>query len=61
MQVAGLEPARSRLREILSLLCLPIPPYLHIIYTLVNAFVCRTSFYTAETLTRYTFSHCQTF
>ena len=28
MQVAGLEPARSCLREILSLLCLPIPPYL---------------------------------
>ena len=29
MRVAGLEPARSCLREILSLLCLPIPPYPH--------------------------------
>lgn len=28
MQVAGLEPARGHPREILSLLCLPIPPYL---------------------------------
>ena len=27
MRVAGLEPARGRPREILSLLCLPIPPY----------------------------------
>ncbi len=34
MQVAGLEPARGRPREILSLLCLPIPPYLHIVYKL---------------------------
>ena len=27
MRVAGLEPARDCSREILSLLCLPIPPY----------------------------------
>ena len=26
VRTAGLEPARSNLREILSLLCLPIPP-----------------------------------
>ena len=30
LRVAGLEPARSCPREILSLLCLPIPPYPHI-------------------------------
>ena len=29
MRVAGLEPARDFSREILSLLCLPIPPYPH--------------------------------
>ena len=31
VRTAGLEPARSNLREILSLLCLPIPPRPHII------------------------------
>ena len=38
VRTAGLEPARSNLREILSLLCLPIPPrplinYIHHLYT----------------------------
>ena len=39
MRVAGLEPARDCSREILSLLCLPIPPYPHLQKSFVRKYV----------------------
>ena len=37
VRVAGLEPARAYAQQILSLWCLPIPPYPHIKHILSNA------------------------
>jgi hypothetical protein len=34
VRVAGLEPAQHRCRQILSLMCLPIPPYPQNLYLL---------------------------
>ena len=57
VRVAGLEPARAEAQQILSLWCLPIPPYPHIIKAQIFMWT-RTTKAVFQKLLFYPFYNC---